>query len=665
MGIICENEEFKRLRKENKDLKLANQNLDKQLKEANIEKNEYLWSKTNLQMQLEKQKNDYEIKLNDLTRTIKSFKITDDQITNKELNINKNSDISFPEIIFQKEWTSNCKNLNDLDKILKYFMDKIIIHESYFSNRNDNNLEKPLKILKEKGLESLRACYIDINKDFKNECKQKIEELFNKNITSLNNLCESLTLQNKEIIKNIYIKKYERQINYIKINKNINEIKHFTVLVIGKSGVGKSCLINNILELKIPKEGQEKIEGVDGALEKKGGFVTKINEAYISKKIKGIRCIDTPGCDLNGHGVQFTINECKEEIQKQYNDENGEKKDPSNYVMIIWYCFNGNRFDDESDVQLIKKIRESYKENQIPVIIVKTEAYYDEDTEVFRKILESKNLNADYIGVVAKEKPGKPKKNLDKLVELSISKIKEALNGEFYKVLCKEITKNLISDLKKENENINIYTKEKMVIYFRDNYCSTLNDNDLVKFINNLLIICFSFYLVEFKNDKTSYNILEKFDELIIKTFVEKIIKEYNCLTAKKVNDILFEKSLLLLDLQAKIQRDEKSNINAENINTMADFASITRNFLCENLFNTAQKILIELILKKILFPLCDLLKDEYNKNVDILVKDTKVEKFIQETYKLKFEELKEKIMKQKDQYNRININESAAIPAN
>ena len=62
MGIICENEEFKRLRKENKDLKLANQNLDKQLKEANIEKNEYLWSKTNLQMQLEKQKNDYEIK---------------------------------------------------------------------------------------------------------------------------------------------------------------------------------------------------------------------------------------------------------------------------------------------------------------------------------------------------------------------------------------------------------------------------------------------------------------------------------------------------------------------------------------------------------------------------------------------------------------------------
>ena len=109
MGIICENEEFKRLRKENKDLKLANQNLDKQLKEANIEKNEYLWSKTNLQMQLEKQKNDYEIKLNDLTLTIKSFKITDDQITNKELNINKNSDILLRKLFFEKNGPQTVK----------------------------------------------------------------------------------------------------------------------------------------------------------------------------------------------------------------------------------------------------------------------------------------------------------------------------------------------------------------------------------------------------------------------------------------------------------------------------------------------------------------------------------------------------------------------------
>ena len=71
--------------------------------------------------------------------------------------------------------------------------------------------------------------------------------------TTINSLSKILTTKNKEIAKKVYIQKYERLINYIKVNKNINEIKHFTVLVIGKSGVGKSCLINNILELRIPQ----------------------------------------------------------------------------------------------------------------------------------------------------------------------------------------------------------------------------------------------------------------------------------------------------------------------------------------------------------------------------------------------------------------------------
>ena len=54
-------------------------------------------------------------------------------------------------------------------------------------------------------------------------------------------------------------------------------------------------MINNILELKISEEGKKKIIGIDVAIEKKGGFVTKENEAYISYKVKGIRCIDTAG----------------------------------------------------------------------------------------------------------------------------------------------------------------------------------------------------------------------------------------------------------------------------------------------------------------------------------------------------------------------------------
>ena len=41
-------------------------------------------------------------------------------------------------------------------------MDKTLIHEVYFSNRNDKNLEIPLKSLKEEGLELLRNFILNL-----------------------------------------------------------------------------------------------------------------------------------------------------------------------------------------------------------------------------------------------------------------------------------------------------------------------------------------------------------------------------------------------------------------------------------------------------------------------------------------------------------------------
>ena len=50
------------------------------------------------------------------------------------------------------------------------------------------------------------------------------------------------------------------------------------------------------------------------------GLIAKENGAYISNKIKGIRFIDTTGWYLNGHDIQYTTEECKKEINKQYNE---------------------------------------------------------------------------------------------------------------------------------------------------------------------------------------------------------------------------------------------------------------------------------------------------------------------------------------------------------
>ena len=235
---------------------------------------------------------------------------------------------------------------------------------------------------------------------------------------------------------------------------------------------------------------------------------------------------------------------------------------------------------------------------------------------------------------------------------MSITNIQKALNGKFFKVLSKEIRECLIKNLKNENEKINKFAKEQMILYFIKHFTTTLDDNNFFKFIDNLLNICFSLYSVEFKENEISDDIIKIFNEFIIKNFVEQAIKEYISLSMKEVNKILEEKSLLLLDLQVVIQKRNKSNINTENLNTRKDFEIITRNFLCENLFYVAQKILIKLILEKVLFPLCDFLNYKYNKDVDELVNDDKVQQLIKETYQFKFEELKQRFNSQKGSDN-------------
>ena len=572
---------------------------------------------------------------------IKNSKMIDDSIKAEEL-ILRFIDFKLPEIFFDKNWVLN-RSSSQLDQDLKSFINAKLANKGEFLNEPDCNLDYPSRLLKEQKQELLTQSLTKIlqNKTFINDCKKKFDEFLKQNTYPINSFFEKIKPLNMRTARNVYIKKYEREINKIKNNPKKNEIKYFTVLVIGKSGVGKSCLINNILNLRIPEEGKKKEKGIDGAMEAQGGFVTSVNEDYISNTVKGIRCIDTPGCDLNGHSIDYTIKECQKEINKQYNN-----KDPSNYVSIIWYCFSGNRFDNESDVELIKKIRATYNGDQIPVIIVRTQAYFEKENENFESIIKKKKLGTDYIAVIARDQEQYKQKNLVELVELSISNIQKALNGQFYKVLSKEIRENLVKKLKDENIKINEFTKEQMVLYFMNNYNETLSKSDFLKFIQNLFIICFSFYLVEFNNDEISNEIMTQFNDFI-KVFIENAYNEYIALSMKEVNADLFENSLKLIDLQNQVQKEANSNIKPENLNTFPSFRSIISNFLFENLFYIAQKLLINVILQKILFPLCDLIRNEYNNNiVSPLINDFTVGQLIRETYQLKFDELKRKFSK-------------------
>ena len=205
MGIMCNRDEIEELRlrnnalnkekqdqkqkidelmSENSHLKDKNIQLQNQHNEELKRKNDYLKDKNkNNQIEKQKESNEEVNKKNDyLDCNIRSSINFEDQNKTAELNINKNVNIKNPEIIFQEKWITNYKNQNELNKALKSFMDKILIHEDYYSNRKDNSLEEPFKQLKEQGLELLKSSFNEIiRKGFKNECKQKFEELFYNN----------------------------------------------------------------------------------------------------------------------------------------------------------------------------------------------------------------------------------------------------------------------------------------------------------------------------------------------------------------------------------------------------------------------------------------------------------------------------------------------------
>ena len=82
----------------------------------------------------------------------------------------------------------------------------------------------------------------------------------------------------------IYEKRLKNEIKKIGENEKEFNIKYLTIMLLGKSGVGKSTLINQFLKLKEKK-------AKTGA----GNFQTILTEIYTSKSVPFLRLVDTRG----------------------------------------------------------------------------------------------------------------------------------------------------------------------------------------------------------------------------------------------------------------------------------------------------------------------------------------------------------------------------------
>ena len=160
------------------------------------------------------------------------------------------------------------------------------------------------------------------------------------------------------------------------INERLKNLNKLNIIVVGKSGVGKSTLINSLFRGNFAKTGL-------------GRPVTdKIRK--IEKKDYPMAIYDTPGFELS-KGQQ---NKVKDEIIELIN-KGFASKDVNDAIHCIWYCINvgGNRTFDETEIAWLKELTESNKITQVPIIVVLTQSCPKSKAQEMKTLVEKENLD--------------------------------------------------------------------------------------------------------------------------------------------------------------------------------------------------------------------------------------------------------------------------------
>lgn len=419
--------------------------------------------------------------------------------------------------------------------------------------------------------EKLSTCFLGKKDQFKG----KIYDYF------LGDILEQIHITDNLIeIENgydIYEKKIKNKIEEIYESKDEFSIKYLTIMILGKSGVGKSTLINQFLKLKTGQRAQTGI----------GEFQTIDTKVYKNKTVPFIRLVDTRGIELNqGYGAS----DVKTEAEK-YIKEKLQLGDMNDFVHCFWYCITGTRFE-QAEIDLLNSLRATYKDNNIPIIIVYTQATDDEAIASMKKFVKEKKIEGDFIQILAQRKKINNAYvepfNLEILLQETINKCRKALKGEMKSIMASNISTHLKKLIKEENEKKFLFVHEKIVLDFVENYNLNSDFHFQQYIIDNIFGKSIKYFLEKDIMNESSSNFIKETH------FIEKINQYIQF--SKKTCDELMENDLSrlaydFLDYQAIKEKETKKNILIDNRRTHKDFIETSKNFF-ENNFRYASQIL-------------------------------------------------------------------------
>ena len=565
---------------------------------------------------------------------------------NKNQNMENNTNLNTPKSYYKLN-SSEVENLYN-----EYTQTKHIV--SHFYDIKDpkdptyNILKLEEKEILSKYLESTRNNFVNLFNAKLRRAQIRIDEI--------NKLVKEFI--EKEDGESAFQYKIEECIKKIEKNPKDYEIKYLTVMLVGKSGVGKSTLINEVLKL----EGNEKAQIGTGQ------FVTVKYQEYSSDSLEFLKLIDTRGIELNKN---YGADEVKKEASR-FIEERKETNDPNKFVQCIWYCITGNRFE-EVEQNLLTSLRTTYGESKIPIILIYTQATDKTAIDEMKEYIKKINIEVNFIEVLAKRKELVQNQGalepfgIDELIKETLKKCKKALNGEMFSVITESISKKIIEMLEKQNFSDKDYITRMMKLSFINNFGACANKETFLHFIIHLLGFNIKIFF-EKKELKVNKNCTEIFlnSDLFI-NFIYLMINEYENIADNLIEPMLDIKAREFIDLQVDVQRKCQKEISFKNQRKIKDFKINIKDFLIDNYHLIAQKLIINYIFRNIFGKISNEFVNQFNFLTRKILQRDKNKELIKDCFMIKFSDFENRLnsyqsalykskQKFKEKINTINI---------
>ena len=319
--------------------------------------------------------------------------------------------------------------------------------------------------------------------DFLKKLSKSIDEYYKKSFKDYNyvkekEICKHIKLNSENQMDSKLIKELKTQAEKL---LNTQEGNHYNILVLGRSGVGKSTLINVVLDLKGEEAAKENaVKPETGTEDNLPAPNVTENRLVESKKKKfvpleysstksSLVLLDSRGIELS---KKYSIDIATDDIKEFIEGRNSLNSEPDKFIHCIWYLVTGNRFEDDEG-KYVQSLKSLYTNFGLPIIFVYTKAINEDDAEnICQRIKEFIGEDIIFIEIIARDieiktKNKRKKNNIeafgvfdeDGLIQQSFDFAKKAIKSSYFNYM-----KNLLKNIFVEAINLKAFIKANLFI---------------------------------------------------------------------------------------------------------------------------------------------------------------------------------------------------------